>query len=132
MYNNILGVGILIICVYFLSTPNWGTQKHTSYSMSCNTFGVSLADCETGFSVMKSMYLAIPEAQTIISKNMLWKHDDCVVFDAENWRCGDISMRDGWFLDVGGDVTRPKYRTITRIEYTVRSTIHFFMNLFVD
>lgn len=130
MKENILGVGAFIVFIYFVSTPNWGTQKHTSYSMSCNTFDVPLDNCETGFSVMKSTYLAIPETQTIISKVMPWKYDDCVVFDAENWRCGDITMSDGWHLDMNRDIENPKYRTISRIEYTIRSVINFFKSIF--
>lgn len=128
MLKNVLFFFGLILFLYFMSSPNWGTTNHTSYTMMCNDYGVSMADCETGFSLLKSTYKAIPETQTIITKNLLLSYDDCNVFDAENWRCGDIVMTDGRYLDMN-PADRDNHRTITRIEYTVRSIINFFRSV---
>ena len=127
---------VLLLFLYLATSPNWGKTKHTVYEVSCADFISSLSDCpDKLLSPKKTTYLAIPETQTIIGKSgILWRYEDCTVFDAENWTCNTLKydslswdklMENGHYSDLSDSIEEPKKRTTLRIEYIIRKIISF-------
>ncbi len=142
MKETIIAWAGVILFLYIVLTPNWGTTKHTIYEVYCPVLDGNLYDCFDGVRASSRTYLAIPETQTIIisrSASGVWKYENCTVFDAENWECDtqkydaltvDKIMRNGSFTDLSEDSKKPKSRTALRIEYTIRKIIQFFTDIF--
>lgn len=131
--NTFWSICLIIIAGYVLSSPNawWRNEnQHTHYSVNCSNLEEDIHSC-TGIKYpVKATYLAIPETQTIISKELFIKYDDCTVFNAANWECNtltnddynpDLVMRDGGLMQVPYD-RRAFSRPSTRIEYILRDT----------
>ena len=130
----------LVLLIYILASPNWGTEKHTVYGVYCSDFESSVYDCPRNLNTFKTTYLAIPETQTIIRKDesRVGKYDECTVFNAENWHCNtnddhsgeyDQLMKSGYPYDLTDDIQKPMRRMVLRPEYTVRSISEFFREL---
>jgi hypothetical protein len=126
---------ILLLLVYILATPDRGTAQHTVYELCCPDYERSVDGCPETLYTTKKTYLAIPETQTIIRKDaFLWKEENCIVFDAENWRCVssnkhddyDLMMHNGHYTDLTVDSKKPWRRTISRIEYIIRNILYYF------
>src|SRR5262245_11362834 len=124
---------ILLLLVYILATPDRGT---TVYELCCPDYENGVHDCPESLYTTEITYLAIPETQTIVSKGiLLWKEENCVVFDAENWTCDtnkhdgmdyDQLMENGSYYDLSDNIKKPKCRTMLRIEYMIRNILRYF------
>lgn len=109
--NALVVIGIVLCASYVLD--NTGNpindklgEKVITYQRKCSNYG-PVFECEkSNLVVNKIVFRADYEKQQVyyMSGMSIWKWNDCVVFDAQNWRCQDEgSMTDGHFIEFSHD-----------------------------
>lgn len=125
-FTIIFWVALIGFGFYFFIGGQKAKDTHDVYTKHCGDINVTIDDCNSYINVIKTTYKAIPESQTVISKDLLIRRENCDVFDAKNWRCGALIMSSGRLIDTNLDLDNPKYKAISKIEYIYKTTQGFF------
>jgi hypothetical protein len=135
--HNFFFIIIFALIAYTIAFPNGAGTTHTIYTLTCHDAerGASdIHDCEEGkISADKVTFLAIPEVQKIVIKNIPFAHkyQNCTVFDARNWWCNpDQSKRYSYIMSAGRYVSnveseKKSFRTISYFEYLKHKIIDY-------
>ena len=128
---------IFALIAYALAFPNGAGTTHTIYTLTCHDAqngSANIYECESDkISADKVTFLAIPEVQKIVIKNIPYAHQykNCTVFDAKNWWCNpDLKKRYSYIMSAGRYVSNlesenKSFRTISYFEYLKHKTIDY-------